>query len=506
MSWFNWLPSLVTFLPLLGVVVLIFLPREKVGWHRLCGGVAALPPLLLSLYMYVQFDQGLKGFQWVQSVVWFQIPLLQGEPWTFHYSMGVDGLSLPFIVLTTLVSAIAAVASFTIREETKGFYQLFLLLETGMIGVFAASNLFLFFVFFELTLIAAYFLIGKWGFLGREKAGNQFLLFNGLGSGLLLFAMVALLLLFGTLDYSGLQDRMDQVMGQFALLPPSLKTMLWGTFAALVIAFCIKLPVFPFHSWMLRTHVEAPIPVVMVHAGILLKMGAYGLIRFGMGLFPVQMKEISIYLAVFGLINILYGAYIAIVQKELKHVLAYSSVSHMGIILFGLAALNTAGLNGAVFQAVSHGLISALLFFLIGSIYERARTTELDELGGLAKAAPVLSGVFLTGGLALLGLPGLSGFISEFLAYLGVFQNYPVIGAIGALGLIFTAVYALRAVLKTTFGPLPERFQSFRDLSIHESFPMLVMILLIVLIGVYPAVLSAPMQGTLDLIVSRIGG
>lgn len=506
MSRFDWMPSLVTFLPLLGVLVLIFLPREKVRWHRICGILSTLPPLLLSLVMYAQFDQGLKGFQWVKSVVWFQIPLLQGEPWTFHYSMGVDGLSLPFIVLTTLISAVAAAASGFIKEETKGFYQLFLLLETGMIGVFSASNLFLFFIFFEVTLIAAYFLIGKWGFLGREKAANQFLLFNGLGSGFLLFAMVGLLLLFGTLDYSVLQDRMDQVMGQFALLPPVLKTMLWGTFAALVIAFCIKLPVFPFHSWMLKTHVEAPIPVVMVHAGVLLKMGAYGLIRFGLGLFPVQMKEISIYLAVFGLINILYGACIAIVQKELKHVLAYSSVSHMGIILFGLAALNTAGLNGAVFQAVSHGIISALLFFLVGSIYDRAKTTELDDLGGLAKSAPVLSGIFLTGGLALLGLPGLSGFISEFLAYLGVFQNHPVIGAVGALGLIFTVVYALRAVLKTTFGPLPERFQAVGDLHLRESFPMLVMVLLIVLIGVYPAVLSAPMQETLDLIVSRIGG
>ncbi|MBA4602973.1 complex I subunit 4 family protein [Thermoactinomyces mirandus] len=506
MSWINWLPALVTFFPLLGVAVLLFLPREKTGLHRFWGIMATLPSLFFALYMYLHFDQGFKGLQWFQSVIWFQIPILQGEPWTFHYSMGVDGLSLPLIVLTTIVSTLAAVASLYIRQATKGYYQLLLLLETGMIGVFAAANLFLFFIFFEITLIVTFFLIGKWGFLGKVKAANRFLLYNGLGSGFLLFAMVALMIMFGSLEYSDLESRMGQVMGQLALLPPQIETTLWAVFIALMIAFSIKLPVFPFHSWMLRTHVEAPTPVVMIHSGVLLKMGAYGFMRFGVGLFPEQMKEIAVLIAILGLINILYGALLAIVQRELKSVLAYSSISHMGIILFGLASLNAAGLKGVMFQAVSHGLISALLFFLVGCMYERTRTTELDDLGGLAKSMPVFSGIFLVGIMALLGLPGLSGFISEFLSYLGLFQNYPVIASIGALGLIFTVVYALRALLKTTFGPIHERYRLLNDLNVNESVPMMVLVALIVLIGVYPDSLGAPMQVTLDLIVSRIGG
>lgn len=506
MSWTNWLPSLVTFFPLLGVVVLLFLPREKTGLHRFWGIMATLPSLFFAIYMYGHFDQGLKGFEWVQSVIWFQIPILQGEPWTIHYSMGVDGLSLPLIVLTAIVSTLAAVASLYIRQATKGYYQLLLVLETGMIGVFASANLFLFFIFFEITLITAYFLIGKWGFIGKVKAANRFLLYNGLGSGFLLFAMVALMILFGSLEYSEMQPRLQQLMGQVAMLPPHIETLIWAIFISLLIAFSIKLPVFPFHSWMLRVHVEAPTPVVMIHSGILLKMGAYGFMRFGVGMFPSQMKEIASLIAILGVINILYGALLAIVQKELKSVLAYSSISHMGIILFGLASLNAAGLKGAIFQAVSHGLISALLFFLVGCMYERTKTTELDDLGGLAKSMPVFSGIFLVGIMALLGLPGLSGFISEFLSYLGLFQSYPVIAAIGALGLIFTVVYALRALLRTTFGPIQERYQVLKDLNVNESVPMMVLVALIVLIGVYPESLGAPMQETLDLIVSRIGG
>ncbi|MGA9173418.1 MAG: NADH-quinone oxidoreductase subunit M, partial [Thermoactinomyces sp.] len=329
---------------------------------------------------------------------------------------------------------------------------------------------------------------------------------TGLGSGFLLFAMIGLLLFFGSLDYSVLQERMAQLMTQMALLPPQAKTMLWLIFISLIIAFGIKLPMFPFHSWMLRVHVEAPTPVVMIHSGILLKMGAYGLIRFGVGLFPGFMKEISAVLSILGLINILYGAILAFVEQELKRVLAFSSISHMGVVLFGLASLNEIGLQGAVFQAVSHGLISALLFFLVGSLYERTKTTQLDDLGGLAKSMPVLSGILMVGALALLGLPGLSGFISEFFAFLGLFKVRPIVAAVGTLGLILAAVYVLRFLLKTTFGPLKERYLDCLDIKAKESIPMFVLVGLIVLIGIYPAALGEPMHHTLQYLVSKIGG
>ncbi|UUZ82593.1 NADH-quinone oxidoreductase subunit M [Paenibacillus sp. P26] len=230
--------------------------------------------------------------------------------------------------------------------------------------------------------------------------------------------------------------------------------MKWTVFLLLLVAFGIKLPIFPFHTWMLKVHTEAPPSIVMIHSGILLKMGAYGLIRFGILLFPKEATAWASVLAILGVINILYGAVLAFVQKEFKLVLAYSSISHMGIVLLGIAAFNTTGLEGAVFQLVSHGLISALMFLLVGSIYERTQTTELDHLGGLAKSIPFISGILLVSGMASLGPPGLSGFISEFLAFLGLFQTHPVITAVGTLGIILTAVYVLRGILGITYGPL----------------------------------------------------
>jgi NADH-quinone oxidoreductase subunit M len=505
-SWIDWLPTLVTFFPLLGALILLFFPRDLVNGHRLVGILGTVPSLILAIVMYQRFDPSLKGMQWFKSVSWFHIPISGGAPWEFHYSMGVDGLSLPLVVLTCIVSTLAAVASLYIKQRTKEYYALLLILQTGMAGVFLAANLFLFFIFFEITLIATFFLIGGWGYLGKEKAANHFLLYTGLGSGFLLFAMIGLLLFFGSLDYSVLQERMAQLMTQMSLLPPQAKTMLWLIFISLIIAFGIKLPMFPFHSWMLRVHVEAPTPVVMIHSGILLKMGAYGLIRFGVGLFPGFMKETAAVLSILGLINILYGAILAFVEQELKRVLAFSSVSHMGVVLFGLASLNEIGLQGAVFQAVSHGLISALLFFLVGSLYERTKTTQLDDLGGLAKSMPVLSGILMVGALALLGLPGLSGFISEFFAFLGLFKVRPIVAAVGTLGLILAAVYVLRFLLKTTFGPLKERYLDCLDIKAKESIPMFVLVGLIVLIGIYPAALGEPMHHTLQYLVSKIGG
>jgi NADH-quinone oxidoreductase subunit M len=281
------------------------------------------------------------------------------------------------------------------------------------------------------------------------------------------------------------------------LIAPISSAAKFGLFFALLIAFGIKLPIVPLHSWQLRMHAQAPIPVVMIHSGILLKIGAYGLIRFGLGIFPEQFKSVAVLLAVLGVINLLYGAFLAFVQNEFKLMLAYSSVSHMGIILMGLAALNTAGIQGAIFQMISHGLISALLFFLVGAIYERTGTTEITSLGGLAKGLPLIGGFLLATAMGNLGLPGMSGFVSEFSAFLGLFKVMPVIAAVGTLGIIMTAAYMLRAVLALTFGQANREFTGVVDLKGREYVPVLVLMFLIVLIGVYPSVLSSPLHATL---------
>lgn len=497
----NLLPTFLTFSPLLGVIVLAIMPGKRIRWIRAVGLLATLPPLFLALLMYVRFDPAGTGVQFSQSVPWFSIPAGM-ESLEFFYSMGADGLSMPLAVMTAVIATLAAAASMYIRNRVKMYFILFLLLETGMLGVFLARNLLLFFLFFEITLVTTFLLVGYWGYVHRERAANWFLLYNGLGSAVMLLAFIGMLLLYRTPEFSGMQDMAMMLPGQ----DPVIDRIQWLIFAALIIAFGIKLPLFPFHSWMVRVHAEAAPSVVMIHAGVLLKMGAYGLIRFGAELFPVQVKESAVLLVILGLINILYGAVLAFVQRDLKRMLAYSSISHMGIVILGIASLNIAGLTGALFQTVSHGFIAALMFFLIFSLTERTGTTRIDELGGMAKAMPILSGLLLAAGMALLGLPGMSGFISEFLAFLGLFRSEPVLAAVGTLGLILAAAYTLRAVLRTTFGPLSGHWEKLTDVRPTEAAPMMVLLGLIILIGVYPAVLGEPMQTTLQTIVARMGG
>ena len=266
------------------------------------------------------------------------------------------------------------------------------------------------------------------------------------------------------------------------------------------------MPIVPLHSWMVRVHVQAPPAVVMIHAGILLKIGAYGLIRFNIGLFPDQAENFSVLLAVLGVINLLYGAFLALVQSDFKMVLAYSSVSHMGIVLIGLGSLNEAGIQGAIFQMISHGLIAALLFFLVGIFYERTKTSEIPNLGGMAKAMPLTAGFLLVGVMASLGLPGMSGFVSEFMAFLGLFKEMPWLAAVGAIGIIMTAVYLLRAVLGVTYGKPNREWAGVVDLRKIESIPVVVLTALIVVIGVYPNLLGGPLQETLELIMLKVGG
>jgi NADH-quinone oxidoreductase subunit M len=531
--------SLITFSPLIGILILLFLPTQRSNWLKCTAIAVTVVPLALSLWLYAQYSPASGGADYQEKLTWVEVPLnsetiqAPGLALQFQYHMGIDGLSLPLVLLTTVVTLMAALASVHIQKRWKSFYIWFLLLETGMLGVFLARDLVLFFLFFELTLVAMFFLIGIWGYFAREKAANRFLIYNGIGSAVMLIAFVILITTAGftvlqngsavtylyTADYDAILKNLTDPNAYVNLLPSPdqganpfhlTDTMRWSVFIMLLVAFGIKLPIFPFHTWMLRVHTEAPPSVVMIHSGILLKMGAYGLLRFGVFLFPHQAKEWAFVLAILGVVNILYGAVLALVQKEFKLVLAYSSISHMGIVLLGIASFNEIGLQGAVFQLVSHGLISALLFLIVGSLYERTGTTELGELGGLARSMPFMSGVLLTAGLASLGLPGLSGFIGEFLSFLGLFDSMKWVTAVAALGVIVTAVYVLRGVLGITFGPMPERFAAAKDARLIEAVPMIALLAFILLLGLYPSLLTDSLQHGFDALFTqlntRVGG
>ncbi len=527
--------SLITFAPLVGALIVLLLPSQRSQWLRITAIAFTVIPLVLTLWLYAAYEPSVGGAAYTEHQTWLTIPLnkelLQGYEsslLSFDYHLTVDGISMPLVILTGIVSTMAALATVHIRKRWKTFYVLFLLLLTGMYGVFLSRDLVLFFIFFEVTLIPMFFLIGIWGYYGREKAATRFLIYNGLGSAAMLLSFLLLIATLGfsaegtQVVFSGNYDVLlanltnpqamanltpDQAAGAEFLLNDNMR---WGAFILLLIAFGIKVPIFPFHTWMLRVHTEAPPSIVMIHSGILLKMGVYGLIRFGAFLFPEQLQDWSTVIAILGVINILYGAIIACVQREFKLVLAYSSISHMGIVLLGIASLEEVGLQGAIYQSVSHGLISALLFLIVGSIYERTQTTQLDELGGLAKSVPFMSGILLVGGLASLGLPGLSGFVGEFLSFLGLFGSMKWITAIGVLGILFAAVYVLRSILSITYGGTPEAFEKMKDARFIEALPMIALAALIVLLGVYPSILTDLMQngfnGLLEQLHTRVGG
>lgn len=507
--------TLITLSPLLAILVIAFIPKHQGSVIKQVGILGTLLPLVLSFMLFSGFDYSKATMQFVEQTNWITIPAAidnAGQLFNLNikYEMGVDGVSMPLVVLTAIIGTLAAIASTHLKKRLKEYFILFNILLIGMFGVFTTQNLFLFFIFFELTLVPMYFLIGIWGYSERERAANKFLLYNGVGSAIMLLAFITIYMNVPnangdlTMNMAELTAALSQTTNP--MLGHISETLRFGLFLALFIAFGIKLPIFPFHTWMLKVHVQAPPSIVMIHSGILLKMGAYGLIRMGIGFFPEQAYNFATWMAVLGVLNIIYGAILAFVQKDLKMVLAYSSISHMGIVLLGLAAMNTVGFQGAIFQVVSHGFISALMFFLVGVIWERVGTSNLNELGGLAKSMPFVSGILLAAAMASLGLPGMSGFISEFLAFLGLFGVMPIIAAVGCLGIILTAVYLLRATLRTTFGPTREEHLHLADAQPIEVIPMIVLLGFIILIGIYPAVLSDPLQETLKTIVPIVPG
>lgn len=479
----SFLLTTLIFLPLLGALIIALVPHEK-GTYRphAIAAVVSLVNLVLAGVMAANFNPLTAGranpFQFVDKLDW--IP-----HFNIQYQVGVDGLSLPMVVLTTLLVFVAVLASWETTNRPKLYFGLLLLLETAMLGVFTSLDLFLFFVMWELELIPMYFLIGLWGGARREYAAMKFILYTLGASAAMFVVFLAIYFLNPAHTFDYLQLVGTKVFAQYADWIQIL------AFGALFLAFAVKLPLFPFHTWLPDAHVEAPTAISVLLAGVLLKMGAYGMVRFNLGLFGLEaMKPLLFGIAILGVVNVVYGALLALAQTDIKKVIAYSSVSHMGFVALGLAALNDAGVNGAVIQMFSHGLITAMLFLLVGVIYDRTKTREIKDLGGLAKQMPLAGAVFVFAALANIGVPGLSGFVAEFLVFLGAFKSYTALTVVASISLVLTAGYTLWLTQRVWFQSLPEKWAKLPDLNGRERFSLMVLAAIVLVVGVYPAVLT----------------
>ena len=464
-----YLLSIITFLPIIGAIVVGLVGGDET--KKQIAFVTTLVTFVVSLLLWVGWDNANAGMQFTEDLPWF--PQLG-----IHYLMGVDGISLFLVLLTTLLMPIAVYFSILYVHEQIGLYMvLMLLLETAMIGVFLALDLVLFFVFFEFSLIPMYLLIGRWGGARRVYAALKFFLYTFAGSALMLIAILAVYFATGTLNVLELQN--GQITG-------ALQT--WG-FLAFALAFAIKVPIFPFHTWLPDAHVQAPTAGSIILAGILLKMGTYGYLRFAVPIFPEASAQFGPWIGALAVIGILYGALVALVQKDVKSLVAYSSVAHLGYVMLGLVAMNMQGVSGSVLQMVNHGVSTGALFLMVGLLYERRHTRMLEDFGGLWKSVPVYCGLFLVVIMSSAGLPGLNGFVGEFTILIGAYQYSPIYAIIAALGVILAAWYLLTAFRKIAQGPItkPENEAShLKDLSMKEIAMLVPLVALFFLIGLFP--------------------
>ncbi len=492
--------SWMIFFPLIGAGVILFVPKRFPTLMKCIALAATLPPLWWASHLYIQFDRLEKGFQYVERLPWI-------TAFNIHYSLGIDGISAPMILLTALLSFLCVIASWNINQYVRGYFSLFLLLDTSMIGVFCALDFFLFYVFWELMLLPMYFLIGVWGGPKKEYAAIKFFLFTLLGSVLMLVVM--LVFYFGSIEPgSGLHSFDLTILGDQSVHQSFLQshTVRWLCYLALLIGFAIKIPVVPFHTWLPDAHVEAPTAISVILAGVLLKMGAYGILRISYPLLPDMALTFAPFVALLGLISIIYGALCAMAQKDLKKLIAYSSISHMGFVVLGMSVFsNTTAINGAVLQMFNHGTITAMLFLLVGVIYDRAHHRDIDRFGGLAKPMPVYAGYTGLAFFAALGLPGLSSFISEALVLIGSFPTYKIITITATTGIILTAGYFLWTMQRVFLGPLKEQYAALPEMSFREAFTLTPLALIVIGLGFYPMpvldLMGTTLQQTVDLIL-----
>ncbi len=459
--------SLITFVPLVGAAIVAFAPQRLA---RVIALSASLVAFALSLALLAGFDAAQAGYQFVESAPW--IP-----QFGIGYKMGVDGISVWLILLTTFIFPVALwFSGESIRERERAYYALMLLMETATLGVFLALDMFLFYVFWEFALVPMYFIIGLWGGERRTYASVKFFIYTMAGSVLMLIAILALGISAGTFDLEAIA-RDNGAFAANALL-----------FLAFAIAFAIKVPVFPFHTWLPDAHVEAPTAGSVILASVLLKMGSYGLIRFNLQLFPEASATFAPLMIALAVIGILYGAVVAFAQSDAKKLVAYSSVSHMGYILLGIFALNQIGIQGAILQMVNHGLSTGGLFLIIGFIYERRHTREMNRFGGLWARMPLYGALALILALSSAGLPALNGFVGEFVILQGAFTENPLATAFAAFGMVLSAAYLLTMFQKIFLGESRDSAnEALRDLNWREVVSVAPLIVMCFVIGLYAA-------------------
>ncbi len=487
--------SWIIFIPMIAAGIILLMPRENKQAIRIVALAGMLADFILSLGLYFGFDQTSAAMQFQEHVSW--IPSIGAS-----YHVGIDGISLWLILLTTFLGPLCIIGSWgPIRKRVKEYHFAFLFLQTGMLGVFSALDLVLFYVFWEVMLVPMYLLIGVWGGPNRIYAAVKFFLYTMVGSVLMLVAI--LWLYFQSADpVTGL--RTFDLLQLYGMDKPPLAAQLW-LFGAFALAFAIKVPMFPFHTWLPDAHVEAPTAGSVILAGVLLKMGTYGFLRYCMPLFPDAIPHFAPWISVLAIIGIIYGALVAMVQPDMKKLIAYSSVSHLGFVMLGMFALNQQGVQGSIMQMLNHGVSTGALFFLVGVVYDRRHTRMIADYGGIAKVMPKYATVFIIVSLSSIGLPGLNGFIGEFLILLGVAKANFAYAVFAASGVIFAAVYLLWLIQRVFYGPLdkPEN-EKLNDLTLREKIVFYPMIAMIVWMGVHPQTFLTPMAQTVKVFLQNL--
>ena len=481
--------TITIFFPLVGVLLMLLSRNADARTVRYMAlGVAAVP-LLLVLFVYFRYGDSLdaplltQSFDWISSL-------------GIGYRVGLDGLGFGMFFLTALLTLIAIVASWDVRENLRQYFAILYVAELGMLGVFAAQDLILFYVFFEVTLVPMYLLVGVWGDQNRRRAATRFFIYTFFGS----TVMVAGFLAFGIL--SGPNFSIEALQGG----GPLSRTAQIAVAIPILFGLLVKVPAVPLHSWLLDVYVSSPTSTNVVLSGVLPKLGTYGLIKIAVPLLPAGVEPFLPLVAALGVVNIVYGAFVAFLQLDLKALVAYSSVGTLGFILLGIASGNVLGINGAVMQQVTHGLYSALLFILVGIIASRTGTRRIAELGGLAAGMPWVSGLLALGAFAAMGLPGLAVFVSEFMSIMGGYVAFPVQGVLAALGIVFGAMYLLYMLRRTIFGPPPPTTPLVGDAGPIEMAAVVPLALLLVVLGIFPSLLINVQQPAVELVAAAVGG
>jgi len=484
--------SFVTFLPVAGAVLLVFVPKERTSFHRYLALAVTLITFVASLTLYFHFDGASADPQFVEKSGWLGYGI--------NYHLGIDGISLWLVLLTTFLMPIAVLSSWTyIQKRVKEYLIFMLLLEAGILGVFVSLNLFLFYVFWEAMLIPMYFLIGVWGGPRRIYATLKFVLMTMFGSLLMLVAIFVLYSYY----YKATGTYSLEIFDFYKLiLNPQIQGWLFLGFA---LAFAIKVPMFPFHTWLPDAHVEAPTAGSVILAAVLLKMGAYGFLRFALPLFPDALEKFLPLLSILALIGIIYGGLMALIQKDIKSLVAYSSVSHMGLIMLAIFSLNSEGLEGAIYQMLNHGLSTGALFLIVGILYERAHTRLIKDFGGVSSQMPVFSAFFLVCLLSSIGLPGLNGFIGEILCLFGVFKASHLQAMLAVSTVILAAAYLLWMYQRVMHGPITnEKIRSFKDMNRRELGYLVPIVIMMFWMGIYPQTFLRKMDASVSRLLDRV--